>query len=88
MDTALCLQLCRQGYACVYTPYVPFRLHGALEDFSSACPQDQRRGYDVLRELLLWGDPHCSPNFDFSQPLPQASPAPQPAILLNPLYGS
>ena len=88
MDTALCLQLCRRGYSCVYTPYVPFRLHGTLEDFSSACQQDQRRGYDVLRELLLWGDPHCSPNFDFSQPLPQASPAPQPAILLNPLYGS
>lgn len=86
LDVELCLRLGRRGLACAYTPYTVLRHHGPLPGLSQAGQADQRRAYDVLRDMLLWGDPHISPNYDLSSCLPRVSPAPCPPIRDNPFY--
>ena len=86
LDVELCLRLGRRGLACVYTPYTVLRHHGPLPSLAQAGQGDQRRAYDGLRDTLLWGDPHISPNYDLSAPLPIVSPTPYPPIRRNPFF--
>ena len=86
LDMELCLRLGRRGHACVYTPYALLRCHAALPSLANASEQDQIRCYDALRDTLLWGDPHCSPNYDFQQTAPLVASAPRPAIEHNGRY--
>lgn len=77
LDIELCLRLSKENLSCVYTPYALLRCHAPLPSLVNAPAWDQRRCYDVLQELLLHGDPHCSPNYDFSQPVPVAAAQPK-----------
>lgn len=86
LDVDLCVRLGRRGLACVYTPYTVLRHHGPLTCLPQGDQEDKRRAYDVLRDMLLWGDPHTSPNYDLSSCLPRVSPAPCPPIQRNPYY--
>lgn len=86
LDVDLCLRLGRRSQACVYTPYTLVRCHTPLPSLADAPPWDQRRCYEALWNALLCGDPHCSPHYDLSKPVPLAAAQPQPALALNPLY--
>ena len=85
-DMDLCLRLLRRGYACVYTPYALLRCYGPVSNLADGPEENRLRCYDALRTFLLWGDPHCSPNYDFNQALPVAAAPPRPAIEWNELY--
>lgn len=79
----LCMRLLGRGYTNIYTPYAELKKHPAPLP-EAAKEEHLTRCYDVLRPMLLQGDPFYNPNYDYANTVPLIAPEPYPAIRLNP----
>ena len=84
-DVELCIRLLRHDYRNVYTPYVRISSDRPIKRIEDADKHDQIRCYDVIRKMLVMGDPHYNPNFNYASSVPEPADQPTPAIHFNPL---
>ncbi len=87
MDTEFCLRLMKRGLDCLYVPHVLLSCGEKLPRIGDSSKENRARCYDVMRQMLLEGDPYYNPNYDYASSRPMVAITPRPAIEINELYG-
>jgi GT2 family glycosyltransferase/SAM-dependent methyltransferase len=70
-DVEICLRIEALGYRNVYTPFARLRHHEGRSRAQFIPPEDIRRGYAHMRQLVEAGDPHYNPNLSYGGRMPR-----------------
>jgi hypothetical protein len=66
-DIDFCLRVYQAGYQIVYTPYTQIYHHEGSSRGYTTPAQDVLKGYDVMNEYIINGDPYFSPNLTYTR---------------------
>lgn len=79
-DAEFCIRAGRMGLNTVYTPFASAKLTSLPKTYDEAPKANTERCMDVMRDLLLFGDPYYSINYDYRETEPRIAIRPAPPI--------
>jgi GT2 family glycosyltransferase len=76
-DVKICLDIIKQGYRNIYTPFARLRHYEGASRAASIPPHDLLRAYTELRAYVETGDPYFNPNLSYAVRRPTLMPSAQ-----------